>query len=330
DAFWSNADAANGVGLENSYAQMLEYVAHYFNGNPDLKNDIAGFEIMNEPWPGSQWLPTLFGSPFFDTEELTPFYDQAASAIRAVDPTTPIFFQQNLLANFGVPTHLGTVDQAHTVLSFHDYCLTAQLGIDALNALCPADSAAVAENAEAYAESHGTPAVMTEFGSSNDLPAIADTEQLINQDHLNAMEFSYTGNNPTATNPNTQELVIDPSQPPVGDNVLTAKLAVIAEPSPQLVAGTPNSWSFDPGTETFNFNYSTEMADGSGDFAAGATTTISVPHIEYPNGYQVSVTGGHVVSGPNADELVIASNSGANTVTVVVNASGTDSGSGAG
>jgi endoglycosylceramidase len=46
-----------------------------------------------------------------------------------------------------------------------------------------------------------------------------------------------------------------------------------------------------------------------------------VPAIEYPNGYEVSVTGGQVVSAPNAPELVIASDGSANAVSVTVTAS---------
>ena len=105
ESFWSNADAPNGIGLENNYSQMLEYVANAFNGN----SNVAGFELMNEPSPGSStFLSTLFGSPFFDSQQLTPFYDQGADAIRAVDPSTPIFFEPNLLSNAGLPTDLGT------------------------------------------------------------------------------------------------------------------------------------------------------------------------------------------------------------------------------
>ena len=50
ESFWSNADAPNGIGLEDNYSQMLEYVANAFNGNPN----VAGFELMNEPSPGVQ------------------------------------------------------------------------------------------------------------------------------------------------------------------------------------------------------------------------------------------------------------------------------------
>ena len=88
--------------------------------------------------------------------------------------------------------------------------------------------------------------------------------------------------------------------------------------APQAISGTPDSYSFDNGT--FQFSYSTEEADGLGSFPAGSQTTISVPTVEFPNGYDVSVTGGQVVSGPDAPELVIASDNGASTVTVTVTA----------
>src|SRR5699024_1485090 len=107
DAFWSNANAPAAVGLENHYARTWEAVANYFNDKPDLRNDIAGYEIMNEPWPGSSWLATLFGNPHFDTQQLTPFYSQVISAIRAVDPTTPVLFEPYpLFGNIATTTDL--------------------------------------------------------------------------------------------------------------------------------------------------------------------------------------------------------------------------------
>jgi endoglycosylceramidase len=147
--------------------------------------------------------------------------------------------------------------------------------------------------------------------------------QAADQDRLGWTEYAYTGQHDITTlDPKTESLVFDPSQPPVGDNVDTDKLAVLAEPYPQAIAGTPNSWSFDPATGSFQLSYSTEMVDGSGSFAAGSQTIISTPKIEYPDGYQVSVTGGHVVSDPNAGELLIASKAGANTVIVTVSPAG--------
>lgn len=310
DAFWSNAEAPNGVGLENSYAQMLEHVANYFKGN----SDVAGFEIMNEPSPGSQLLPSIFGSSHFDAQELTPFYDQAASAIRAVDPTTPVLFEPNLIFAAGLPTHLGTVDSPDTVFSFHDYC-EFQLGPLG----CFPSVTGIVGNAGEYAGSQGIPAFMTEFGASSNDTAIAGPMQAADQHLIGWTEWAYTSQGDISTSaspPSSEALVYDPSLPPVGSNVNTANLATLAEPYPQVVSGTPDSWSFDNGT--FQFSYSTEMADAQGSFPAGAQTTISVPAIEFPNGYQVSVTGGQVVSASDAPELVIASDGGATTVNVTV------------
>ncbi|MGH3560712.1 MAG: glycoside hydrolase family 5 protein, partial [Mycobacterium sp.] len=241
DAFWSNADAPNGVGLENSYAQMWEAVANYFKGNPD----VVGYEIMNEPWPGSQALPTVFGSPFFDAQQLTPFYNQVDSAIRAVDPTTPVFFEPNTLFNEGVPTHLGTVDDPHSVFAFHDYC-TPPLN----NAvLCPLFDDLIAGNVSAYTQPRDIPAFITEFGSANGNTAIATTMSSADQHQYGGwLEWSYNGvPSITGTSPSSA-LLSNPQEPPVvGQNVDAAKLATLAAPYPQAIAGTPNSWSFDNG-----------------------------------------------------------------------------------
>ena len=321
DSFWSNADAPNGIGLEDNYAQMLEYVANAFNGN----SNVVGFELMNEPSAGSQTLSTLFGSPFFDSQELTPFYNQGADAIRAVDPTTPIFYEPDVLSNAGLPIHLGTVDATNTVFSFHDYC---EFDLGSLG--CLPNPATIADNAVSYAQSQGIPAFMTEFGASSDETGISASMQAANQNLIGWTEWAYTGQGDittTASPPSSESLVYNPELPPTGSNVNTANLDTLAEPYPQVISGTPTSWSFENGT--FDFSYSTEEADGMGSFAAGSHTTISVPAVEFPDGYTVSVTGGEVVSAPNAPELVIASDSGASTVSVVVTATA-DGGAGAG
>jgi endoglycosylceramidase len=314
DSFWSNADAPNGIGLEDNYAQMLEYVASAFNGN----SDVAGFEVMNEPSPGSDTLSTLLGSSFFDSQELTPFYNQAADAIRAVDPTTPIFVEPDVIStSVGLPITLGTVDASGVALSFHDY-LPGPLAELPIN------------SAETYAQANDIPAFMTEFGATNNQTDIADAMDDANKDLISWTEWAFTGENDittTASPSSIESLVFNPELPPTGDNVNTATLDTLAEPYPQVISGTPTSYSFDNGT--FDFSYSTEEADGLGSFPAGSQTTISVPAVEFPNGYEVSVTGGQVVSAPDAPELVIASDNGASTVTVVVTATA-DGGAGAG
>jgi endoglycosylceramidase len=87
-----------------------------------------------------------------------------------------------------------------------------------------------------------------------------------------------------------------------------------------VISGTPTSYSFENGT--LQFSYSTEQANGLSSFPAGSHTTIAIPSVEFPDGYQVSVTGGEVLSAPNAAELVIASIAGASAVSVTVSAAG--------
>ena len=84
----------------------------------------------------------------------------------------------------------------------------------------------------------------------------------------------------------------NPMDPPTGANVNTANLDTLAEPYPQVISGTPTSYSFDNGT--FQFSYSTAEPAGLGSFPPGSQTTISIPSVEFPDGYQVSVTGGEV------------------------------------
>jgi endoglycosylceramidase len=311
DAFWTNAAAPNNLGLEDNYAQMLEYVGNAFNGNPN----VAGFELINEPSPGgSTFWSTLFGSPYFDSQQLTPFYNQGADAIRAVDPTTPIFFEPNVLSNAGLPTDLGTVDANNTVLSFHDYC---EFNLGVLG--CLPSVSGVVGNALNYAQAHGIPAFMTEFGATSDQAQIATPMAGADQHLLGWTEWAYSGQGDITTSaspPSSESLVFNPELPPTGTNVNTANLETLAEPYPQLISGTPTSFGFNHGT--FEFIYSTAEANGMGSFPAGSQTTISVPSVEYPNGYDVVVTGGHVVSAPDAPELVIASDNGASTVSVEV------------
>jgi endoglycosylceramidase len=309
DNFWANGDAPNGVGLQNNYAQMMQYLANRFNGNPA----VLGIEIMNEPLPGNQYTPTLSGSPYFEAQQLTPFYNQVAAAIRTVNPDVPIFFGPAITAAFQIPVQLGTVNDSNTVLSFHDYVY-----VDVNGVLLP-DANVIANNALAYAQAHGIPAMMTEFGSTSNQSFLEAELQPPNQNVIGWMEWSYSDTTYGGVDGTTEWVVKDPSKPLVGDNVNTAVLQTLARPYAQVIAGTPGAFSFNDGT--FQFSYSTARADGQGSFAAGSQTTIAVPAIQYPNGYQVIVTGGHVVSAPNAPSLVIASDGAASTVSVTVTAS---------
>jgi len=160
------------------------------------------------------------------------------------------------------------------------------------------------------------PPLLTEFGATTNVANISEMVQLADKYRTGWLEWAYTGHDPTSSSADGQALVLDPSQPPTGSNVVTDKLKALATPYPQVVAGTPTSWSFNSGI--FRLVYSTTHATGFGRFATGAQTHISVPAIEYPSGYQVAVTGGTVASAPDAPVLVISALPGATTIRVTV------------
>lgn len=312
DAFWSNNKAPDGIGLASHYAQTWQHVAYYFKDEPG----VVGYEIMNEPYPGgSQMVAAMLGSPFFSAQQLTPFYNQVDAAIRSVDPNTTVYFEPDANTNLGTPVHLGTIDDPNSVLSYHayDYLSLGPLGSFPNTKL-------IADNAQAYADAHGIPAFMSEFGASSDSDRITGSMDPADQHMFGWTEWNYTGVGDITTfvPPEEEALVYDPSLPPVGDNVNAGNLKTLAQPYPQVTSGTPQAWSFEDGT--LEYTYSTQRADGSGRFAAGSETTIATPAVQFPNGYQVTVTGGHVVSAPGATKLVIASDEGASEVHVVVTA----------
>ena len=289
----------DGIGLQDHYARAWAHVAAYFRGNPG----VFGYEVLNEPWPGLVWEPCanpVVGCLLNDAK-LRAFYNRVVPAIRAADPTTLVFFEPNLLFDEGIHTDLGTVADPNTGFSFHDYCaIETMLHKDIT---CSLQDRATFNNARRYAAFHRIPALLTEFGATDDLANLAGVLRRADDDRMGWLEWAYTGNDKTSSSPTAQALVFDPSQPPTGANVNTAKLAVLAAPYPQVVAGTPRDWSFRSGT--FRLCYSTERADRRGRFPSGAQTLVSVPAIEYPNGYHVTVKGGQVVSPPNSPVLAV-------------------------
>ena len=314
DAFWSNAPGPGGVGLQDRYAGAWAAVAKAFAGNPS----VLGYELFNEPFPGTLWeacLVPLVGCALFEGQ-LTAFYNRVDKAIRSVDPSTTVWFEPSVLFNEGLPTDLGTVADPHTGFAFHDYCAFETVLSNA--ALCPPEDDLVFGNAAAYAKSHGIPDLMTEFGATDDLGNLTEVANIADTNMVGWLEWAYTGNDKTSSSPNGQSLVLNPELPPTGSNVVTAKLAALARPYPQLTSGTPTGWNYNTATNVFTFTYSTSRADGTGQWPAGSTTQVATPAIQYPNGYAVVVAGATVTSAPGSPQLTLASCAGSAKVTVIV------------
>jgi endoglycosylceramidase len=325
DAFWANAPGPGGVGLQARFAAAWRRVAARFRADPA----VLGYELFNEPFPGTLWEPCLGlgGCAGFDGQ-LTTFYRRVDNAIRSIDPRTLVWYEPNVLFNEGIPTRVGSLGDPGAGFAFHDYCPTEATTGSPLG--CSGFDDTTFSNALAGAAAVRSAVMMTEFGATADAPYL--TEMVARADRLMVpwIEWAYCGcSDPTTTGPgNNQALVIDPRKPPGTGNVELGTVRALVEPYPQVIAGTPQSWSYDRAAHHFLLRYSSAVAGTPAKtFPAGSISEISTPAMVYGRRYMTQVSGGVVVSSPGASLLRIASCPGATDITVSLTASGTTHGS---
>jgi endoglycosylceramidase len=314
DHFWAN-DSVGGLKLVDAYAAAWKHVASAFRG----ANRVLGYDVMNEPWPGTAWQPCAnpaTGCPDFDQGPLAAMTRAVTRAIRKVDRRHIVWQEPNVIFNFGPPTNLPKIG-SNSGFSFHDYCL------DNSSPDCPSMESMVFDNADAEAQRTGRALMLTEFGATNEAPRIEHIVDLADQHMVSWMWWAYCGcDDPTTSGPgNLQAIVKDPAKPPRGKNVLRRKLALIDRPYPQAIAGTPKSFGFDSGSDTFSLDYVTKSPDGK-RFQRRRRTRIYVPRSHYPKGYDAKVKGARVVSKPDARFLLLRRNAGAGRVSLEIRPAG--------
>jgi endoglycosylceramidase len=203
------------------------------------------------------------------------------------------------------------------------------------------------QNADKHAAATGDPLMLSEFGATDDLATVRSNVSEADRHMVSWQYWHYCEClDPTTSGSGTQAIVVDPAQAPTGSNVKQAKLDVLSEPYPQLIAGTPSSYGFDPATSTFRLAYST-TGPGGRDFSRAAPklkrkhkkhaaaakkrkrkkrkrqstsnrTQIFVGASHYPAGYSVSVEGGGIASKPNASLLEVIACPGRRNIAVTV------------
>ncbi|MGZ4465609.1 MAG: cellulase family glycosylhydrolase [Nocardioides sp.] len=318
DHFWADDPGPGQVGLQERYAAAWAHVAAYFSGTPR----VLGLDVFNEPWPGTGWQQCAqpAGCPAFDAT-LQAFTQRTIDAVRAVDRRTAIFYEPQVLFNNGSRTSV-TPTGRRLGFSFHDYCLTADVGTGESGGQegCSTFDDLVFSNADAHVAASGDAPLLTEFGATDKQSTITTMVDRAAQHLVGWQYWAYCGcQDPTTTGPGaTQALVLDPARPPRGANVDWAKMRSLVVPHPLAVAGTPTAYSFDRAARVFRATWRTARAGGPGAFPAGSRTTLATPRLVFPHGYAVRVTGGHAVSRPGARTLVVVSDPGASRVHVVV------------
>ena len=317
DYFWTNASDAAGRPLHDSFAAMWKQIARRFKG----RNKLVGYNILNEPWPGSQYpsCTSNAGCPAFDSAFLQPFTETVIDAIREVDDDTLVWYAPLLLFDFGADTSLADTGDENAGFAFNMYCLGEvfpdQVGTIG-DAECDTGYDLTLSNAEDQTEETGDALLMTEYAATQDIPTIARVTELADEAMIGWQQWHYCDcDDPTTTGTGIQSLVSDPSKPPRGKNLSLRKLRISSRPYPQAVAGTPISYGFDPKTKRFEMVYSVRGPDGK-RLPRNVRTEIFIPPVHYRKGYSVTVEGAR--SKPGKRVIRLKRVRGASEVTVEV------------
>ncbi len=319
DQFYANAPGPGGVGLQDRLAAAWAHVAAYFRDQPS----VLGYELLNEPFPGTLWEPCLAaGGCRGPDAQLATLYRRLAKAIRGQDPRTLIWYEPNPLFNSGSNTTLPALGDPHAGFAFHDYCLTAS------TQGCASEATPFAD-ALTHVTATGEALMMTEFGATN---LVGDLDGMVARADANMvpwLEWAYCGcQDPTTTGPgNVQAIVIDPSKPPTGTNLVEPTLHALVEPYPQVIAGTPGSWSYRRSGSTFKLSFSTARVGGGGAFRTGSVSEVAMPALDYPAGYAAAVSGAAIVSPTDAGTLLLAQCPRATQVSLTTTPTGPSGGS---
>mgnify|MGYP001767443817 CR=1 FL=1 len=312
DNFHANKTGPSGIGIANRFASMWGFVAGYLKDT----EGIIGYDLYNEPWPGTSWVSCLTTAFCTGPDgKLAGIQQKATDKIHAVDPRVIVFYEPYSLFNQGTQTNVKTTG-ANTAFSFHVYCPSQFNGN---YWACVDQDKRVFANADNHATPKNQPALLTEFGALKDSQVLRAQSDLAMSRKMGWYYWSYTGKNDiTTSGPGEQEaLVFDPAEEPSGDNIDDGKLAQLVVMHPNAVAGTPASYAYNRDTGVFTMTWSTMLPKGT-RASNGAVTEIAVPTRTAPNGYTVEVTGGIVISAPDAPVLDIAQAGTPSQVTVKV------------
>lgn len=319
DNFYNDVPNADGVKPLTHFTRVWQRLATKLKG----KNNIYALDLFHEPAPGLKYVKMgerrFFDEPVnFEREGLPPFYRTVGGGVRKVNKGPTIFFQISDYYKLGdiakagihVPPHFSA--DKNMGLSYHfgpgDLAkLPTSTFMEKLN-----QSFDTATN---FANAADVALVVTGFRLGKDEGQHATFVDFLDSRFIPWTYYTYRG----MPDPGAEHtsLLIDRSKPASEANAKPARFDALVVPYPQLIAGTPLSWTFDRATNIVRFTYSTKPV-GSQKLCAGAATEIFVPARHYPQGYVAQVKGATIASMPTSAWLVLKAEPGAQEVSVTI------------
>ncbi|HEV2686572.1 MAG TPA: cellulase family glycosylhydrolase, partial [Actinomycetota bacterium] len=252
DNIWTNA-----FGLWAAYADAWAHVAARLG----VKPNVIGYDIMNEPWPGTVWptcvVPT--GCPAFESTLLQGFFENVARAIRAVQPAGIVFWEPVVMNDFGAQNTVGFVrpfSDPNNGLSFHDYCLIGGQFVQQISRAddpeCRQTEPITFMNQRSAGARNGAALGLTEFGASDDLVDIGRVMAGADASATSWFFWQYQGWSDPTGNPAGEGMSAKDDQQRFSTLKL-AKLALLTETYPQALAGVAPSWHTSGGTFALSY-----------------------------------------------------------------------------
>gem|GEM_PF-1031996 len=266
-----------------NFFQSDDLKEHYYNSWKEVAKRVGdnpyvlGYDIMNEPFGGE--IPNDDGE--FENGYLLPFYQEAISSIREVDPDAIGFVEPAIVDLYASKLrsfdHDGLVYAAHLYRSF-----SWRAWLDPINKIVSFGSLLDLQSDKA--EELGMPLFIGEFGVPWNVNPIWGRDRQVNE-AMNALEEKFISNaywdfsveNGSIWNEEDYSIIDDEGRP--------RGIDVNVRPYVRRLLGSPIYQSFDPDSKDYSLVF-----EGS---SGRAPTIIHVPEdIHYPDGFVVCISDG--------------------------------------
>jgi endoglycosylceramidase len=266
DRLWANSN-----GTRTALEGLWDRLATRYADEPG----VIGFEVINEPHPGTADLKT------WSATTLTDFYGTMGERIHLKAPQALVFFDATGTDGIGATTNLGKPAGERLVFAPHWYDPAALFG----GTPSPANAHTAMAKWAAKGREWDLPVLLGESGIRRKFEEPGEfVSGLLDAVDENQLHFTYWEYSDAKEEWNEEDLSI------VGTDGIEAKAitAVLVRPHPRAVAGDAPVYGFDSVGHVFSLAYDAPVADG--------VTEIAVSESAYPSGYRVEFANGCVDS----------------------------------